>query len=254
MFQPKSNSASAESPSPPELVCTLVIDAMLNEFEVEICCQRTNGVDRVFSPTMNWLSAERPSTSTLANSVEALMPSLIMRCLTFVGKPVDVWAGLLGKERVGIVINASWLEMDEIEKGNEVSRKAAVVAKAEQLGLAPEASRLIRGTWTARCPGTNHTLELQPKKNLFCCGYCKVGGGIEKLKQFSAHKRWAPRSSESDLFEVTGYGTSPYAGVKRAQSRRLLAAAVEMVQQSIRFEASVMSCAVPSLALSAGAV
>jgi hypothetical protein len=49
-----------------------------------------HGVDRVFSTTMNWLSAERLSTSTLANSVEALMPGLIMRCLTFVGKPVDV--------------------------------------------------------------------------------------------------------------------------------------------------------------------
>jgi len=50
-------------------------------------------------------------------------PGLIMRCLTFVGKPVDVRAGLHSKERVATIINTSCLEMDEIEKENEAHGK-----------------------------------------------------------------------------------------------------------------------------------
>jgi hypothetical protein len=35
---------------------------------------------------------------------------------------------------------------------------------------------------------SNHTLELQPKRNLFYCGYCRVGGGIDKLDEFTARR------------------------------------------------------------------
>jgi hypothetical protein len=49
MSKRKSGGRAAESPSPPAIVCILVVDAIIDEFEVEICCQRTDGVDRVFS-------------------------------------------------------------------------------------------------------------------------------------------------------------------------------------------------------------
>jgi hypothetical protein len=168
-----------------------VVNTILDDFEVEVCCQRASGVDRVFSTSMDWLRAERPSESTLANSVEALLPGIIAKCLHFVGKPVGVRAGLLSKERVEAIISRDCLEMDEIKKENEVSREAEIVTKAAQLGLSPDASNLSAGTWAARCPGTNHTLELQPKRNLFYCGYCKVGGGIDKLEEFATQRRTA---------------------------------------------------------------
>jgi hypothetical protein len=50
MSKRKSGGHAAESPSPPEIVCILVVDAIPDEFEVELCCQRTDGVDRVFRP------------------------------------------------------------------------------------------------------------------------------------------------------------------------------------------------------------
>ena len=71
MSKRKSGGHAAESSSPPEIVCILVVDAIIDEFEVEICCQRTDGVDRVFSTSMDWLRAERPSEYTLAYSVGA---------------------------------------------------------------------------------------------------------------------------------------------------------------------------------------
>ena len=99
MSKRKSGGHAAESPSPPAIVCILVVDAIMDEFEVEICWQRTDGVDRVFSTSMDWLRAERPSEGTLAYSVETLLFSIIARCLRYVGEPVDVRAGLLLQSR-----------------------------------------------------------------------------------------------------------------------------------------------------------
>ena len=48
MSKRKSGDQTAESPAPPVIVCVLVVDNTFDEFEVEICCQRTEGVDRAF--------------------------------------------------------------------------------------------------------------------------------------------------------------------------------------------------------------
>jgi hypothetical protein len=104
MSKRKSDDHAAELPSPPEIVCILVVNAMIDEIEIEICCQRTNGVDRVFSTSMDWLHAERPSESTLAHSVETLLFDITARCLRYVGEPVDVRAGLLSKGHVWAII------------------------------------------------------------------------------------------------------------------------------------------------------
>jgi hypothetical protein len=45
MSKCKSDGRVAGSPARPEVVCTLVVDNTFDEFEVEICCQRTDGVD-----------------------------------------------------------------------------------------------------------------------------------------------------------------------------------------------------------------
>ena len=191
MSKRKSGGKAAESPSPPEMGCTLVGDAVIAEIEVEICCQRTNGVDRAFATDkdLEWLRDERTSESTLAYSVETLLFSIIARCRYYLGEPVDVRAGLLSKGPVWAIISSACLEMDEIKKENEFWREAKIVTKAAHLGLALQASHFSRGTWIACCPGTNHTLELQPKRNLFYCGYCRVGGGIDELDEFVAQRR-----------------------------------------------------------------
>src|ERR1019366_10432867 len=100
-----------------------------DEFEVEICYQRTNGVDRAFATDkdLDWLRDERPSESTLAYSAETLLFSIIARCLYYVGEPVDVRAGLLSKKHVWAIINSVCREMEEIKKENEVWREAEIV-------------------------------------------------------------------------------------------------------------------------------
>jgi hypothetical protein len=189
MLRSISDGGAAVSPSPPEIVCVLTVKTILDDWEVKICCQRTNGVDRVFSTDMDWLCAERASESNLFNSVAILLPIIISRCLHFVGEPIHVRAGLLNKKRVEAIISDVYFEMDKIKKENELLREAEIVKKAAHLGLHPETSNLSGGTWIACCPGTNHPLQLQPKRSLFYCGYCKVGGGINKLDEFAAERR-----------------------------------------------------------------
>jgi hypothetical protein len=79
--------------------------------------------------------------------------------------------------------------MDEIKEENEAWREAEIVVTAAQLDLSPMASCLGAGAWIARCPGTNHALQMQPKRNLFYCGYCRVGGGIDKLDEFTTRRK-----------------------------------------------------------------
>jgi hypothetical protein len=197
MSKRKSDGQAAESSSPPEIVCILMVDNTFDEFEVEICCQRTNGVDRAFATDkdLDWLRDERPSESTLAYSAETLLFGIVARCLYYVGEPVDVRAGLLSKKHVWAIIRSVRREMKEIKKENEVWREAEIVTKARQLGLSPQASSLSERTWVAYCPGTKHPLELQPKRNRFYCGYCRVGGDIDKLNEIAAGPKSVPGES-----------------------------------------------------------
>jgi hypothetical protein len=46
----KGDGQAAEPSSPPQTVCTLVVDAIIDEFDVEIRCQRTDGLIEFFRP------------------------------------------------------------------------------------------------------------------------------------------------------------------------------------------------------------
>ena len=80
MSKPKLDDVAAEPSSLPQIVCTLVVRTILDDCEVEICCQRSGGVDRVFSTSMDSLRGARPSESTLASSVEILCVPKIEFC------------------------------------------------------------------------------------------------------------------------------------------------------------------------------
>lgn len=86
----RQSGGAADLPPTPERVCVIVVDAFIDELEVDICCERTKGVDHVFFRSMDRLHAERQSKSTLACSVETLLFGVIARCLRFVGEPVGI--------------------------------------------------------------------------------------------------------------------------------------------------------------------
>jgi hypothetical protein len=107
MSKCKSDGRAAEPSSYPQIIYILTVDNTFDEFEVEICCQRTHGVDRAFATDkdLDRLRDERPSESTLAYSAETHLFHIIWRCFYYVGEPVDVRAGLLSKEHVEAIIS-----------------------------------------------------------------------------------------------------------------------------------------------------
>jgi hypothetical protein len=97
---------------------------------------------------------------------------------------------LLGRvTREGLLNRAA---IEELSRAARFEREAArdfqrrrineIVELARELKLFPDTDGLVRGRWEARCPGTSHSLEIQTQTNLFRCGYCRVGGGLEDLR------------------------------------------------------------------------
>ena len=47
MSKRKSGGQAAGSPTPPEMVCILVVDVIIDEIEVEICCQHAPTIKKI---------------------------------------------------------------------------------------------------------------------------------------------------------------------------------------------------------------
>ena len=75
---------------------------------------------------------------------------------------------------------------DQARVEGEVSE---LVAVARELGLNPQPSGEGPHHWRAHCPGTHHSLMISSSSNQFGCGYCKVKGGAEELREFVAARR-----------------------------------------------------------------
>jgi len=72
----------------------------------------------------------------------------------------------------------------EIEQLKRALRERAEAIAARERELAELQRRLERDR-----PSVRSLLELRPKQNLFYCGCCRVGGGIDELDEFVAQRR-----------------------------------------------------------------
>jgi hypothetical protein len=96
--------------------------------------------------------------------------------------------GLLTEEeynRVLATLDAEFSANAEAARAEE----SQLVVVARELGLSPEPSGEGPHHWHSRCPGTNHGLMISSSSDQFGCGYCKVKGGAEELREFVARRR-----------------------------------------------------------------
>ncbi len=70
---------------------------------------------------------------------------------------------------------------------HEAANPSPIVQEARTQRLVPEP--VAPGQWRARCPGTNHSLLIQPPIEKFYCGYCRRGGTAEDLIAFCDERR-----------------------------------------------------------------
>jgi hypothetical protein len=78
----------------------------------------------------------------------------------------------------------------EQEHPRQTTKEATeIVRLAQELALAPRSKGTRPDAWQARCPGTNHLLEIQATRNLFYCGYCRRGGSLAELRALAGGRR-----------------------------------------------------------------
>ncbi len=96
--------------------------------------------------------------------------------------------GLLSEEEYGRILATLDAEFSSNAEAARAEESQLVVV-ARELGLNPEPSGEGPHHWRAHCPGTNHSLMISSSSDQFGCGYCKVKGGAEKLREFVAARR-----------------------------------------------------------------
>jgi hypothetical protein len=102
-----------------------------------------------------------------------------------------------GFERAGIVSEAEFVSLvarieTDLAQNRKVARLrrsgAEIVETAKRLSLYPEPSGDNARAWSARCPGTNHFIDIDPEADLFRCGWCRRHGRVKDLEVFAAER------------------------------------------------------------------
>ena len=59
-----------------------------------------------------------------------------------------------------------------------------ILTVAKDMGYTPDPGNPLEEIWKVNCPGTNHSMHLNPELNEFFCGYCNRSGGIDAYGKF----------------------------------------------------------------------
>lgn len=177
-------------PSPPShLVCLVVVETMFEDWSTSIRFMRHEGIDRVYCDEKPSMKAEQETHGTVAESVAALLPSVLFTLMNF-GGPVEFGgAGLVDGRVFAEIVEELAKRSANIREANLERAGAAVVSAARELGLRPEPSSKSEDCWEARCPGTQHGLLLNTSLDEFWCGYCRRSGNLVALRLFSNERR-----------------------------------------------------------------
>ncbi len=104
-----------------------------------------------------------------------------------------------GYQFPGKLISAGWLsawsyrsavkevvhEIDENKRRADRHSHAEIIETARTLRLRPEPSGDSPNNWIANCPGGPHSIMVAPTSNEFGCGYCRIKGGPDVLREFA---------------------------------------------------------------------
>ena len=158
-------------------------------------CERRNRAQRLrmfATETSCELSVPRARTFD-----ESLIELLVSFLSTPAGHPYDidqlVATGHINKRHYRILLDR--IDRDDRRKAvihEENCRQARaneteIVHVAGELGLNPEPAGVGPVHWYARCPARGgHRIMMTTSDDRFFCGYCKVSGGVEELREFAA--------------------------------------------------------------------
>ena len=195
---PSDRSPGARIPDLPEgarHVCTFVFHFGIDSTDMVAYLQRGSGVDALWTRLGRLRAPEvlaaAPIAGTEPEAARRLFPDALRATLGLGGGPTRfVAAGLVDERAYDEAVATLLSEVEQRQAQAQEEREQAraeptpIVDLAEELALDPEPSVRHAGRWEARCPGTGHRLQLDARKGLFYCGYCRRGGGPEDLRAF----------------------------------------------------------------------
>ena len=177
---------------PSELVCKVDVEAMLCDWSVSIRFMRHKGIDCVYCSESQSMKAEHKTMGTTTEAVATLLPMVLTTLILFCGPFRFASPGLVGEEMFCKMVDELEAQLTKVKEENMIHAEEAIVSLARDLGLSPKPSPVSLNAWNARCPGTNHGLQLNIERNEFWCGYCKRSGNLKDLQSF-VDERKRPR-------------------------------------------------------------
>ena len=186
----KQGGAAAALPSDARFVCAYGLYLGIDTIEEDVFIRRADDQDELW--TANELARGRavvaPREGNQADAALNLLEILFRSRIGF-GWPSDfISGGIIDKatfER--IVSNIEGELNDNADKARK--DEAEIVITARDLGLSPTPGGMTPNHWLARCPGTNHHLDIDAANNAFGCGWCKRKGGPDELRVFLEDRR-----------------------------------------------------------------
>ena len=96
--------------------------------------------------------------------------------------------GLVDKAAFRSIVTNLEKKLDRNARAARADR-SAIIELAEELGLGPVPTGTGPDHWQARCLGRKHYLYISSSANSFGCGYCRIKGGLDELRELVRERR-----------------------------------------------------------------
>jgi len=174
-------------PTGTKLACRYALHIMVDTIEEEALFRRSGMHDEL------WLHWDGTGSYVFYAARAGAAHVACRRLFEFMAR-YRRYEGLLDCIEGGLIACNEYNEiLEKVRQDHESSRQEAlaqetpIVKMARRLGLMPAPNGLSRNQWTAQCPRGNHWLMISAKENAFGCGYCKVKGNLDELRNYAEY-------------------------------------------------------------------
>jgi len=172
----------------PVIACKFWLSIIVDNIDAVLYFQRDGITDSVWVKTEYDYGAD-PITAPTRGSAKRACKRLFKEHIRqhggyqFPGKLIS--AELLSAWSYRSALKEVVHEIDENKRQADQHRHAEIVEAARALRLRPEPSGDSPNNWIAKCPGGPHSIMVAPTSNEFGCGYCRIKGGPDILREFA---------------------------------------------------------------------
>ena len=187
--QVQEHAATQTADDDPILVCTFaILVSALDEMASDLYFQRKGGTDSL------WMEAEpryrselitAPTQGSKKSACKRLFKAHIQKSQRCESITRLIWPGLLSAWSYRSALKEVVHEINENKRQADRHSNAEIVEAARALRLRPEPSGDSPNNWIAKCPGGPHSIMVAPTSNEFGCGYCRIKGGPDILREFA---------------------------------------------------------------------